>query len=60
MKDGTTKQLTRTGVFYFKNSWSKQTFGKNFKLGKKTVPGFGMIVQDYAAMGQFFVMSLGE
>jgi hypothetical protein len=58
MKDGTTKEVTRTGVFYFKNSWNKQKFGKNFKLGKKRVPGFGMIVQDYAAMGQFFVMSI--
>ena len=60
MKDGTTKEVTRTGVFYFKNSWNKQKFGKTFKLGKKKIPGFGMIVQDYAAMGQFFVMSLGE
>jgi hypothetical protein len=60
MKDGTTKEVTRTGVFYFKNSWNKQKFGKNFKLGKKKIPGFGMMVQDYAAMGQFFVMSLGE
>ena len=60
MKDGTTKEFTRYGVFYFKNSWDPKKFGRQFKIGKKQIPGFGMIVQTHAEMGQFFAMTLGN
>lgn len=58
MKDGTTKEFSRRGVFYFKNSWDLRKFGSSFKIGKQKLQGYGMIVQDHAALGQFFVLSI--
>ncbi|MBY0384668.1 hypothetical protein K2X05_05865 [bacterium] len=58
MKDGTTKEFSRRGVFYFKNSWDLRKFGSQFKIGKQKLQGYGMIVQDHAALGQFFVLSI--
>lgn len=59
MTDGTIKTFTRKGVYYFKNSWGTKKFGSQFKVEGKTVPGFGMIVQDYAnEFGQFYAIDL--
>lgn len=44
------KPVTKTykGVYYFKNSWGKVGFGKNFKINGNPYPGYGMIAKDYA------------
>ncbi len=61
MRDGTTKAIKRNGVYYFKNSWGTNKFGNKFRLNSKSVPGFGLMLQDYAnEFGQFFALSLGE
>lgn len=46
MNDGRVLTFERTGVYYFKNSWSSK-FGNRFQLGRSRYPGFGMITQDY-------------
>jgi hypothetical protein len=48
MKDGTEKEFSYRGVFYFKNSWGTQGFGSRFELDSKAYPGFGVITQKYA------------
>jgi hypothetical protein len=58
MKDGSTKEFSRRGVFYFKNSWDLRKFGNKFKIGKTSLKGYGMMPQDHAALGQFFTLSL--
>jgi hypothetical protein len=61
MTDGTVKTVTRRGVYYFKNSWGRNKFGKDFRLNNSRVRGFGVMLQDYAnEFGQFFAVSLGE
>ena len=55
MKDGTWKEFTYRGVYYFKNSWGTNGFGKNFHLNGKNLKGYGMITQKYAhEFGSFF------
>jgi hypothetical protein len=55
MEDGSWKEYTYKGVYYFKNSWGVRGFGKRFKLDGVTYPGYGMITQKYAhEMGKFF------
>lgn len=55
MEDGSWKEFTYKGVYYFKNSWGVRGFGKRFKLDGVSYPGYGMITQKYAhEMGKFF------
>lgn len=55
MEDGTWKEFTYKGVYYFKNSWGVKGFGKRFELDGVTLPGYGMITQKYAhEFGNFF------
>jgi hypothetical protein len=55
MEDGTWKEFSYKGVYYFKNSWGVRGSGKRFVLDGVTYPGYGMITQKYAhEMGTFF------
>lgn len=59
MADGTVQEFTYTGVYYFKNSWGKDSFGVDFALNGQRAPGYGMIVQQYAhEYGAFYKMNL--
>lgn len=59
MEDGTWKEFSYTGVYYFKNSWGVRGSGKKFKLDGKSYPGYGMITQKYAhEFGTFFNIPL--
>jgi|GEM_PF-545779 len=51
MTDGSIKEFTYRGVYYFKNSWGSGGFGTTFTLGGKIYPGYGMMVQDYPHAG---------
>lgn len=48
MQDGSTKEFTYKGVYYFKNSWGTDSFGAEFSVDDKNFPGYGMITQKYA------------
>jgi hypothetical protein len=53
--DGSEEVFRYRGVYYFKNSWGKSSFGKNFEAQGIRAPGFGKITQKYAhERGQFF------
>ncbi|WP_127716349.1 C1 family peptidase [Halobacteriovorax sp. HLS] len=55
MEDGTWKDFTYKGVYYFKNSWGVRGSGKRFELDGVSYPGYGMITQKYAHdFGTFF------
>lgn len=55
MTDGSTKTFSHKGVYYFKNSWGTDGFGKDFEIDGVKYPGYGMIVQQYAnEKGAFF------
>lgn len=55
MADGTSKTFSHKGVYYFKNSWGTDGFGKDFEIDGVNYPGYGMIVQKYAnEQGAFF------
>ncbi|MCB0386871.1 MAG: C1 family peptidase, partial [Bdellovibrionales bacterium] len=59
MVDGTMKSFTYTGVYYFKNSWGKDGFGRDFSIDGRPYPGYGMITQKYAhEYGTFFRLPL--
>lgn len=59
MKDGSTKKVRFKGVYYFKNSWGKDSFGRDFEVDGKKFPGYGMMVQDYAhGYGSFYKIEL--
>ena len=59
MKDGSTKKVRFKGVYYFKNSWGKDSFGRDFEVDGKKFPGYGMMVQDYAhGYGSFYTLEL--
>lgn len=45
--DGTLKNYTYKGVYYFKNSWGAESFGRQFELNGKNYPGYGAITADY-------------
>jgi hypothetical protein len=58
MADGSYKLVRTQGVYYFKNSWGTESFGKNFELGGQNFPGYGMIAMDYAKLGKFTAMEV--
>lgn len=59
MDDGTWKETTYKGVYYFKNSWGVRGFGRDFKLNGKSLPGYGMITQKYLnELGSFYHLPL--
>ncbi len=59
MKDGSTKKVRFKGVYYFKNSWGKDSFGRDFEVDGKKFPGYGMMVQDYAhGYGSFYKLEI--
>lgn len=61
MTNGETKTFTRTGVYYFKNSWGTSGFGSSFRLDNRRHPGYGVITQDYANQyGQFHEFRLAQ
>jgi len=59
MKDGSIKEFSYKGVYYFKNSWGTASFGRDFNLDGKSLPGYGMITQKYAhEQGSFYQLPL--
>lgn len=59
MADGTMKTFTYKGVYYFKNSWGADSFGRDFQVDGNNYPGYGMIVQKHAHKdGAFYVLPL--
>jgi hypothetical protein len=55
MKDGSYQSFNYKGVYYFKNSWGVNSFGKDFTLDGQNFPGYGMIPQKHAhEYGGFF------
>ena len=55
MEDGSWREFSYKGVYYFKNSWGTNGFGKKFKFKGKNYKGYGMISQKYAhEFGSFF------
>jgi len=48
MKNGHMKTYHYKGVYYFKNSWGADSFGKDMVLEGEKSPGYGMITQRYA------------
>lgn len=59
MADGTMKEFTYQGVYYFKNSWGISSFGRDFELDGVSLPGYGMITYEYAnRMGSFYTLPL--
>jgi hypothetical protein len=59
MTDGTTKEFTYTGAFFFKNSWGTDTFGTQTTIDGESAPGYGIITAKYAIeFGQFFQLNI--
>ena len=59
MRDGSKQKFKRKGVYIFKNSWGTDSFGVDFEYEGQSLPGYGMITQDYAhEYGQFFRLKL--
>lgn len=59
MQDGTEKEFTYKGVYYFKNSWGTGGFGREFNMSGDTFDGYGMITQKHAHQhGSFYRMPL--
>lgn len=59
MEDGTKRTFTYKGVYYFKNSWGVNSFGKNLMIDGIRFPGYGMITQAYAHQyGSFYQLPL--
>jgi hypothetical protein len=57
MTDGSTRTFTYRGVYYFKNSWGKNSFGRDFEVDGVSAPGYGMITYQYAhSKGSFFAL----
>ncbi len=55
MEDGSVQKFTYKGVYYFKNSWGKDSFGKDMMIDGVAAPGYGMITQKYAeSIGAFY------
>lgn len=55
MNDGTIKKFTYQGVYYFKNSWGTDSFGRNQSIEDESFPGYGQITQAYAnEYGSFY------
>ncbi|MCO5142519.1 MAG: C1 family peptidase [Oligoflexia bacterium] len=59
MKNSRERTFKRRGVYIIKNSWGTDSFGVNFQYKGNNLPGYGMILQDYAhEYGQFFKLDL--
>ncbi len=59
MQDGSIKEFTYKGVYYFKNSWGKGNFGRDFNVDGEVFDGYGMITQKHAhEHGSFYRMPL--
>ena len=59
MADGSKKTFSYKGVYYFKNSWGQNGFGRDFKINGRSYPGYGMITQKYAHQyGTFYRLPL--
>lgn len=59
MTDGKRRKFIHVGVYYFKNSWGTEGFGRTFTLNGTSYPGYGMITQDYVHdYGAFFRLPL--
>lgn len=59
MRNSQEKTFKRRGVYIIKNSWGTEGFGANFQYKGTSLPGYGMILQDYAhEYGQFFKLEL--
>ncbi|GAB4020527.1 MAG: hypothetical protein Fur0010_23120 [Bdellovibrio sp.] len=59
MANGSMKTFTYKGVYYFKNSWGQDSFGRDFKVDGENYPGYGMIVQKHAHNdGAFYLLPL--
>jgi hypothetical protein len=55
MDDGSIKEFSYKGVYYFKNSWGVGGHGRDFTLNGVNYPGYGVITQKYAhEHGRFF------
>lgn len=58
-KESNPMTVTSKGVYYFKNSWGQESFGKDFVLKGTNLPGFGMISMEYAHKhGTFYKMNI--
>lgn len=59
MKNGKRQTFTRKGVYYIKNSWGSDDWGRTFKVDGRSFPGYGMILQDNAhEFGEFYHLDL--
>lgn len=47
-KNGSPLNVRSKGVYYFKNSWGRDGFGRHFQVDGKSFPGYGMISMEYA------------
>ncbi len=57
MEDGTWKEFSYKGVYYFKNSWGVRGSGRDFSLDGVSYPGYGMISQKYLhEFGSFYTI----
>lgn len=55
MEDGTYKEFSYKGVYYFKNSWGAASFGAGMEIDGVTYPGYGIMTQKYAhEFGSFY------
>lgn len=56
---GNPLKVQTKGVYYVKNSWGTNGFGKDFSINGQRFPGFGMIAMDYAdKMGEFIQLTI--
>jgi hypothetical protein len=61
MQDGSIQEFRYRGVYYFKNSWGTEGFGREFQTQGVALPGYGRITQRYAhRFGAFYRMDLPE
>ena len=59
MQDGTIKEFTYKGVYYFKNSWGTGSFGSEMEIDGVRYPGYGMMTQKYAhEFGSFYQLPI--
>lgn len=55
MQDGSVRKFSYMGVYYFKNSWGMDGFGRDTLIRGQAMPGYGMITQKYAeSIGAFY------
>lgn len=58
-RNGNPIRIKTKGVYYFKNSWGTDSFGKDFSINGENFPGYGMISMQYAhEYGRFVAMTL--